>query len=232
MSSVRTMLLPPPLRPGTVTAPEEEARHALRVLRLRPGEAVRVADGAGRAAEAVVAAAGPLLDLLVERIVELPPDRLAPLTVAVAPPKGDRWTDLVRSLTELGVGRIRPLICERGERLPANLERARRVAAEALKQCRRGWLPRIDPPVAVPALAAAGGRVIVCDPAGGPATPGTPGPTTLVVGPEGGLVEAELHALLAAGAERVRIAGPVLRIETAALAATAVWASAWEHAAP
>jgi 16S rRNA (uracil1498-N3)-methyltransferase len=53
-----------------------------------------------------------------------------------------------------------------------------------------------------------------------------------VIGPEGGLTDDELAALDRAGAHRVRLAGPILRIETAALAAAAVWASAWEHAAP
>lgn len=229
---MRTLLLPPPLCSGDAEILGEEAAHGLRVLRLRLGETLRVADGAGRAAEAVVTTADRRLCVRIGPVDELPPDRLAGLTIAVAPPKGDRWTDLVRGLTELGVGAILPLQCRRGERQPANLDRARRVAAEALKQCRRHCLPRIGPPVDIPALALAGGRVILCDPAGGPPAPGAPGPATIVVGPEGGLDADEVAALVAIGAERVRLAGPVLRIETAALAAAAVWAATWEHVRP
>lgn len=229
---MRTLLAPAPLVSGELTLADDEAHHGLRVLRLKAGEVVRLADGAGRIAEASVVEAGRSLRLEVGTIDALAAERCAALAVAVAPPKGDRWTDLVRGLTELGVGSILPLRCARGEREPASLDRARRVAGEALKQSRRGWLPQLGPAIDIPGLAAGGTRLIVCDPAGGPPRPGHPRPTTLVIGPEGGLTADELAALDAAGAERVRLAGPILRIETAALAATAVWASAWEHEAP
>jgi 16S rRNA (uracil1498-N3)-methyltransferase len=227
---VRTLLAPAPLAAGALTLDADEAHHAKRVLRLRPGDRVRLADGAGCCAEASVVAIEPAMSLRVETVQRLPAERCRDLTVAVSPPKGDRWTDLVRGLTELGVGSILPLRCSRGEREPASLDRARRVAAEALKQSRRGWLPQLGPAVDIPALAVAGDRVIIGDPAGGPPTPGLPSPTTLVIGPEGGLTSEEIDMLVTAGAERVRLAGPILRIETAALAAAAVWTSAWEHA--
>lgn len=227
---MRTLLAPEPLASGDLTLDDDESHHALRVLRLRPGDRVRLADGAGRSAAAAVVEAGRALRLRVEAVALAAPERCRDLAVAVSPPKGDRWTDLVRGLTELGVGRILPLRCARGEREPAHLDRARRVAGEALKQSRRGWLPQLGPAVDIAGLAAGGGRVIVGDPAGGPPAPGLPSPTTLVIGPEGGLTAGEVDQLVAAGAARVRLAGPVLRIETAALAAAAVWASAWEHA--
>lgn len=229
---MRTLLAPAPLATGELTIDDDEAHHGLRVLRLQAGEQLRLADGAGHSAAAEVVEASKRLVLRVGPVESTPAERCAELTVAVAPPKGDRWTDLVRGLTELGVGTILPLRCARGEREPANLDRARRIAGEALKQSRRGWLPRLGPAIGIPALAAGGTRLIVGDPAGGPPRPGRPRPTTLVIGPEGGLTADELAALDAAGAERVRLAGPVLRIETAALAASAVWASAWEHEAP
>lgn len=229
---MRTLLAPEPLAAGELILDDNESHHALRVLRLRPGDRVRLGDGAGRTAEANVLATGRCLRLQVDAVAMAQPERCRSLTIAVSPPKGDRWTDLVRGLTELGVGRIQPLRCARGEREPASLDRARRVAQEALKQSRRAWMPQLGPAVSIADLAAGGGRVIVCDPAGGPPAPGTPSPTTLVIGPEGGLTADEVDQLGAAGAGRVRLAGPVLRIETAALAAAAVWASAWEHASP
>jgi 16S rRNA (uracil1498-N3)-methyltransferase len=216
---------------GHVSLAGDEAHHAIRVLRVRPGETLRLADGAGHAAVArVVAVDRDRLQLDCDPPVILPLDRCQALTVAVAPPKGDRWTDLVRGLTELGVGTIMPLLCERGERMPASLDRARRVAVEALKQCRRSHLPHLTDPTPIAALAAAGQPVILCDPSGGPPRPGAIRPMVLAIGPEGGFTDAERASLLAAGATSVRVAGPVLRIETAALAAAAVWAAAWEHA--
>ena len=229
---MRTLLAPAPLASGELILDDDEAHHGLRVLRLKVGETLRLADGAGGSAEAEVLEASKRLRLHVGPVTCEPVGRCAALAVAVAPPKGDRWSDLVRSLTELGVGAILPLRCARGEREPASLDRARRIAGEALKQSRRGWLPRLGPAVDIPGLAAGKTRLIIGDPAGGPPRPGRPCPTTLVIGPEGGLTADELTALDAAGAERVRLAGPVLRIETAACAASAVWASAWEHEAP
>jgi 16S rRNA (uracil1498-N3)-methyltransferase len=231
--TVRTLLAPAPLRAGRLRLDDDEAHHALRVLRLRDGDRVRLADGAGRCGEAVVAKAErSLLELDCAEPAALPPGPCQALTIAVAPPKGDRWTDLVRALTELGVGRIIPLTCARGERTPASLDRARRVAGEALKQCRRTWLPEIADPAGIATVAAAGGRLMVGDAAGIRPAPGQPGPTTLVIGPEGGLDAAELAALDAAGAVRIRLGGHILRIETAAVAAAAVWAAAWEPSTP
>lgn len=229
---MRTLLVAPPLRPGRVVVDGDEAHHGRTVLRLQAGEAVRLADGAGRAGPAVVAAVGRheiACDLTaVETVADGP---AAELTVVFAAPKGDRFTDLVRGLTELGVGAIRPLACTRGERVPA-LDRAQRVAAEALKQCRRGRLPAIGPVADFSTLRALGARRIVLDREGVVANPGRPGPTVLIIGPEGGFAPEERQELLAMPCEPVRLAAPVLRIETAALAAAAVWAAAWEAHRP
>jgi 16S rRNA (uracil1498-N3)-methyltransferase len=229
---VRTLLAPPPLTPGTVELPADEAAHGLKVLRLRVGDQLRLADGDGRAGVGtVVAAEKRSLRVAVEAVEVIPDPPAAQLAVAVAAPKGDRLADLVRGLTELGVGRIAFLATERSERDAVNLERLRRIAAEALKQCRRGRLPQLGPILAPGDLPRQGARVILLDCAGQAPRPGSPAPTWLAIGPEGGWTDAERAALVSAGAEPVRVATPVLRIETAALAAAAVWAAAWEHAA-
>jgi len=229
---MRTLLVPAPLVPGIVVVDGDEAHHGRTVLRLAVGDAVRLADGAGLAGTgAVIEIARDRLSVRVDQVAAVPNDPAALLTVAVAAPKGDRFTDLVRQLTELGVGAILPLRCERGERLPG-LDRAHRVAAEALKQCRRGFLPTIGPVVDFSTLAALPGRRIVLDREGLAANPGSPGPTVLIVGPEGGFTADERQALLAMPATLARLAGPVLRIETAALAAAAVWSAAWEGTRP
>jgi 16S rRNA (uracil1498-N3)-methyltransferase len=229
--SLRTLLVPAPLQQGAVVVEGDEAHHGRVVLRLRPGDDVRVADGEGRAGAGVVTGVGrEALEVEVGTVEALAEPAAALLTVASAVPKGDRFADLVRGLTELGVGRFRPLSCERGERVPANLERSRRIAAEALKQCRRGRRMEIAEPLDVRALVEGGERLVVLDPGGAAPQPGAPKATTLVIGPEGGLSDDELATLGAA--PRVRLAATVLRIETAALAGAAVWGAAWEGRRP
>ncbi len=226
---MRTLLVSPPLVGGSLVIEGEEAHHGRAVLRLVPGDAIRIADGAGSAAKAQVVAVDKRAIRVACGAVESVSDGHARLlTIAVAPPKGDRLADLVRGLTELGVGTIQLLATERGERLPGNLDRLDRIAREALKQCRRGWLPQILPAIPLPDLVRGGAPLTVLDRLGRPAAPGRPVATTLVVGPEGGFSPEEFSALDAAGARQVRLASPILRIETAALAAAAVWAAAWE----
>jgi 16S rRNA (uracil1498-N3)-methyltransferase len=230
---MRTLLVAPPLAAGLVMVDGDEAHHGRSVLRLKPGDELRLADGAGLAGVGTVHAVERHAILVQIPKVEVVPDSPASqLTVALAPPKGDRLADVVRGLTELGVGAIRFLDCERGERMPSNGERLVRIAAEALKQCRRGRLPQVGPQVDIPGLAGLGGRLIVLDRSGAAPDTGSPQPTTLVIGPEGGLTSGELAALNGMGAASVRLAGTVLRIETAACAAAAVWACAWEHPRP
>jgi len=226
---MRTLLAPAPLRPGLVDLDRAEAHHGLRVLGLGEGAVLRLVDGHGRAARARVAAVGrDLLRCQVEEVVELPAPVGMPLSLAVATPKGPRFGDLVRAACELGVGAILPLRCERVSRVP-ELGRAERVAVEAVKQSGRAHLPQLGPVVDSPTLASRQERLILLDRDGGAPDVGRPRATCIVVGPEGGFTTEERRELLAAGAEPVRVADTILRIETAALAAVAVWVCAWEH---
>jgi 16S rRNA (uracil1498-N3)-methyltransferase len=226
---LRILLAQAPLRLGPLRLTDDEAHHGRAVLRLAAGEAVALTDGAGRLAVATVTAVDRrALELRVDSVTEVPPPAAARLTLAVAPPKGGRLDDLVHGLAELGVGTLAPLACARGVREPATT-RLERLAGEALKQCRGAHRLHIAAVTDIPALVAGGGELILADPQGAPADAGLPRNLTIVVGPEGGLTVDERDRLVAGGARRVRLAGQVLRIETAALAAAAVWAAAWER---
>ena len=89
-----------------------------------------------------------------------------PVTVAFAPPKGDRPEWAVQKLTELGVDRIVPLVAARsvvrwtGDRAAAPVERLRRVAREAAMQSRRAWLPVVEEPSSFAAVAARPGAAL------------------------------------------------------------------------
>jgi len=223
-----TLFVAEPLVAGELQLDPAEAHHAVQVLRLAAGSELRVTDGAGRSGTGVVLEAGRReLRCRVEAVEELAQPASAALTVALAAPKGDRLEHVLRGLTELGVGAIAFLDCRRAQRSPRE-QRLRRVLVSALKQCGRSHLPHLLPACDIPTLAKTGGRLILCDAEGEPADIGPIEATTLVVGPEGGFTDAERDDLLGAGARRCRLAAHVLRIETAALAAAAVWAHAWE----
>jgi 16S rRNA (uracil1498-N3)-methyltransferase len=190
---------------------EATIHHLRRVLRLRDGESITVTDGAG--AWRTGTFNGAAIEAGGEVILE--PAPVPPLTIAVAPPKGERAEWLVQKCTEVGVDRIVWLDAERsvvrwnGDRAEHHLARFRRIATEAALQSRRVWLPVIEGPVpataVLPTAAAAepGGRAVAV------------GDTTIAVGPEGGWSDAESE--LAAG--HVSLGPHVLRVETAALVA-------------
>ena len=190
--------------------------HLGRVLRLRDGAVVTVTDGAGRWRTCRWAdGLQPDGDVIVE-------PRPAEVTVAVAPPKGDRLDWLVQKVTEVGVTRLVLLVAERsvvrwdGDRADRQLDRLRRIASEAAAQSRRVWLPELCGPVPAAevlvstAVAEPGGR-----PVGG-------GDRSIAIGPEGGWAPSEL----ALAADRVSLGANVLRVETAAVVAATLMVAA------
>ena len=211
---------------------DDDARHLDRVLRLRPGEEVIVADGAGRWARTSWQGDGavePLRDgsgaggdgsVLSEPRIE------PALTVAFAPVKGERPEWVVQKLTELGIDRIVPLRSERsvvrwtGSRGKATVARLRRVARESAAQSRRVWLPEIcdTVPFAELPILGAPGEVVLAQLSGDRPTLAR---RVVAVGPEGGWSSEELLS----GLPTVGFGLSVLRAETAAVTAGALLAS-------
>ena len=217
----------------TVLLDLEQTRHARRVLRLTPDDPLELFDGTGRLASAAVVdaaeGAGPRLACRIQAVTHVP--RLGPmLWLATAAPKGGRLEDLVNKIVQLGCDRWTPLLTERGVVAPrgGKLERAGRVALEAMKQSRRLHAMQVDRPLTLDALLEAVPEPVdlrVLDPAGEAVAPAAekPGlPRVALVGPEGGWAPGELDRLDRAGALRWRINPHVLRIETAAVAAAAL----------
>lgn len=196
---------------------DDDRHHLARVLRLRTGEVVTVADGRGRWRRCLLGPGGRL-DPDGDVAHEPQPD--PPLTVAFALTKGERPELAVQKLTELGVDRIVPFLASRsvavweGERALRHLTRLRRVAREAAVQSRRARLPEVSDLLPLVSLLEEPGAVLA-DPSGQP--PSLAGPT-VVVGPEGGFTAEERS--LARGT--VRLGPNVLRAETAAMVAGAL----------
>ncbi len=212
-----------------------EGRHAATVRRLRPGERADVGDGAGLVAECVVAAHGAHgLELTVTARRRVPrPDPA--ITVVQAIPKGDRGELAVEEMTEAGVDRIVPWAAARcvpvwqGARGERSVARWRATAREAAKQSRRAWIPEVTEPASAADVAAMIERAacaVVLEPGAaqslGTLEPPQSGDLIVVVGPEGGITEAEGEAFRLAGATARSMGPTVLRTSTAGAVAAAV----------
>jgi len=236
--------------PARAVLPLAEAHHALHVLRLRAGAAVELFDGLGRCAEGRIAdAARRRVTVAVERAwTEPTPTPGAPglVHLAFAVPKGRRADWLVEKATELGVASLRPTIFERSVAGKEPLSAAKRErwtnhCATAAKQARLNWLPAIEDAAPLgEVLARASGALVLVGDAAPEAVPVLEAlqrrrkgeDILLVVGPEGGLADAERATLRASGAVAVRLGRSVLRVETAAIALAATAIASVEGAAP
>jgi 16S rRNA (uracil1498-N3)-methyltransferase len=199
-----------------VEAPElapDDAHHLSRVLRLRPGDVLVLADGAGRWRPGRLTAGGVEADG--DIVVEARP--VPAVTVAIALTKGERPEVAVQKLTELGVDRIVPFEAARSVarwdagRAAKHVERLRKVAREAAGQSRRPFLPEVADVATFATVAALPGAALA-DRDGDPPSLDRP---TLLVGPEGGWADEER----ALGLPRVGLGPQVMRAETAAMAA-------------
>ena len=213
----------------------EDAHHAGRVLRLRVGEALTLCDGAGTDFDCVVEQITP--DEVLCRVQDSHPARSEPrqhLSLFMALPKGDKMDFIVQKAVELGVRDIVPYLSKncvsRPDKTDKKVERWRRIAAEAAKQCGRGYLPYVHSVVPVQQAVQqavqsetalffyenetrTGLRDALAD--------GVGGTVSLMVGPEGGFAPEEAEAAVWAGMQSVSLGTRILRCETAPVAALA-----------
>ena len=224
------------LAPGAEVELEAGQAHYLRsVLRLGPGAAVAVfneADGEWLCRVAKIGKNGARLT--VERQSRQPaPEDGRDLWLVFAPIKRARLDWLVEKATELGVSVLLPVWTARTQVERVNLERLRAHAIEAAEQSERLSIPELRSPEQLEQILAgwpADRRLIFCDesgvgePLGDVAARFSPGPAALLVGPEGGFDQRELDAIgKLSFVTRIGLGPRVLRAETAALAAVAVF---------
>lgn len=221
---------PSALRGGHVTLPEDEAHHARSVLRVRPGDEMTVVDGQGGWHRVRVdhSTEGQVVGSILEtrRGVGEP---TVHVTVGMALlKKRRRFETFVEKAVELGVRHIVPLRTAHTERDTLRRERVRNVMIAAVKQCRRSWLPSLEPPQPLGALleAATAEARFVCHGVdeGTPLSAALSGrdgkPSVLVlVGPEGGFSEGEVEKAIDAGCRPVSLGERRLRAETAGIVA-------------
>lgn len=216
---------------AAVTIDGPQAHYLGRVMRVREGDTVILCDD--RTGEWAMRVAqvnrhhvqGQVTDRL--RLREAVPD----VWLCPALLKKDRFALLLEKATELGVAQIRPLTTRRCVADSLNLDRARATVVEAAEQCARTALPRLVEPVPLAGLLRDwpdGRTLFFADEEGGQpaarAFAAAPGPAAILTGPEGGWDPAERDAIRAhAAAVPVSLGPRILRAETAALAALALW---------
>ncbi len=139
------------VKDGYVIIEGGEAKHLSRVLRLGPGDEVLVFDGSGRELVVRVETSGPN-QVRAEVLKEHCPNREPPVAVSLVQGigKGDKMDFIVQKAVELGVRRIIPVVTDwgtvrlTGERACQRVQRWRKIAVEACKQCGRAVMPEIE----------------------------------------------------------------------------------------
>jgi 16S rRNA (uracil1498-N3)-methyltransferase len=208
----------------TLTLDEGESHH-LRVRRAEAGEAVQLLDGAGLMGSGRLIRSGKSWAVAIDRAEHRP--RPAELTLAVAGGDRDRFAWLVEKAAELGVTRVVPLETERTTGVAtrvreSHMEKLRRHALEATKQCGAAWAVSVEPPVPLGVWLERPRAAVewLADATGSPPPAELGGEAVaVVVGPEGGFSEAERDAIARGGYPPIRLGPNTLRFETAALAA-------------
>ena len=126
--------------------PEEEARHALRVLRLGLGDTLWLMDGRGCFHEAVISMTTSHRCFF-EIQDTVSPDREwnGTIHLAMAPTKHlDRTEWLAEKATEIGIDRLTFLDCQFSERHVVKTERIDKILVSAMKQSHKAWKPVLN----------------------------------------------------------------------------------------
>ena len=217
---------------GLAVVDGDEGFHAATVRRIRPGEELDLSDGAGTLAHCVIEdAVKGRLTARVLSVTEVPA-ATPTVTVVQALPKSERSELAIELATEAGADAFVAWQSERcvarwdgAAKVEKGLRRWSAVARSAARQSRRPYVPSVSGPVSTAELVASmgGGVTLVLHESAEVALRDVISPSTeavtLIVGPEGGITDGEVAALVAAGAVAVRLGPSVLRTSTAAAVA-------------
>ena len=214
-----------------------DARHIVRVLRLSRGDDLMFTDGMGTDYASRIVSCGR--DQVVVEIQDTRPTRTEsplPLTVCSGMLKHQKMDDVIQGLTQIGINRWIPFFCERSVPVPDNRAMARRmerwqtIANETIKQCQRSRVVEIAFPTTLEHILDMAHAFDHCiafwEQGGDPLSRLTPSgganKTLLLIGPEGGFSESEIHQASEKGFIPFSLGPRILRAETASLCAAAL----------
>ncbi len=207
-----------------------QAHYLARVMRMGTGDTVILCDNVSGEWAACVTEAGKR-HVMLEPVEKLRAREAVPdLWLCAALLKKDRFDLVLEKATELGAARIQPVLTSRCVADKLNSERAQSIVIEAAEQCARTALPEVEQPVKLDKLLRDWPKeraLLFADELGGEAAASAfaiGAPAALLIGPEGGFTDEERAAIRAHPQARAITLGPrILRGETAAIAAMALW---------
>ena len=215
----------------------QDARHILRVLRLKPGDTLTLTDGEGMDYDArICRAENRTLTLKITACHRSKTESPLRLTVCCAMLKDKKMDRVIKHLIPLGIQQWVPFFCERAiptpdaGRLQKRMVRWQAIAAASLKQCGRSCLVTLPSPLPFhQVLESSHGchhKIIFWEKATTRLTGLAPVPgensAIMLIGPEGGFTEKEIDMAREKGFQSFSIGPRILRAETAAIAATAL----------
>jgi 16S rRNA (uracil1498-N3)-methyltransferase len=233
-SAPRLFVATPLAKGEAVTVEGNQAHYLAKVMRMAEGDVAILCDDVTGEWAAQVVSVGKREVVLEPAELLRSREQVPDFWLCAALLKKDRFDLVLEKASELGVRRIRPVLTRRCVADKLNLDRARAIVTEAAEQCARTALPELAEPMKLDALLRdwpAERRLFFADELGGEpaaeAFAANPGPAALLIGPEGGFDDAERAAVRGLAQARPISLGPrILRGETAAIAATALWMAA------
>jgi 16S rRNA (uracil1498-N3)-methyltransferase len=131
---------------GTISFPEEESKHIVKVLRMKEGDRFCVTDGKGSLFDAELVDAHPkraMADLSNQRCgYDI---RDFKLSIAIAPTKLNERTEwFLEKATEIGIDEVKLFASYHSERRAANVERFRKIVVSAMKQSVKSKMPVVE----------------------------------------------------------------------------------------
>jgi 16S rRNA (uracil1498-N3)-methyltransferase len=211
---------------STVFLTDDEHFHLARVLRMGPGDLVRITNGRGLIVTAEIESVGAKRTRAQVSLVEDNRPEPVPLVLALGLMPHAHMDTALAQCVETGITGFVPLITERSHVrrvVERDDPRWTRVAVAAIKQCGRAWLPQLAGSVDARDIVKqfdSFQQVLLADPDTEALVDmrAAPVSTLALVGPEAGFTHEERERFIAAGARPVRLSAQRLRAETAALA--------------
>jgi 16S rRNA (uracil1498-N3)-methyltransferase len=237
MSAPRVFVDQPCVPNVHITLEPNDARHLVRVLRMKAGEAITIVH-AGEAWHAKLDEVGSdhATATIIEQLNAMSPELPVELIVLQAVPKGMKMDDVVEKVVELGAARIVPLRCARsyGGDSEVKIERWRRIARAAAQQSQRLIVPDVEQPLrfhdAIDRFAATSHVIVAHEGAAKGSLAAalqrnSNAQLAIVIGPEGSFTSDELRLATNAGCDLAWLGPTILRTETAASAMLAAIAA-------